>query len=559
MAKTTGEALKAVKDVLWTCIKHHTPCHGGKPTTLPSRVIDVGNSQDDIRVFEPKGAEGIYFTLSYCWGNKGEEAKTTRANIRRRLQKLPHNELSKTHQDAVYITRQMGVRYLWIDAICILQDDSTDWATESAKMGSIYHNSMHTLAAAESVDAEGGILLDRPSLVSDARGIGMTVTEQPSGIQTKIAALCCGSVVKHKKWSNCVSSQPHKVVPQDLEGLSLESRAWCFQERLLSNRIVHFTRDEFFWECQTVKYCECGEILYNSGHGPGVSTIRDDFQDMIATKDDKARIKSWMWIVSESSRRKITFQKDRLPCLSGIAKHLQNEGFGEYYAGFWKVGLLEQLLWTVEDFSSARRAKRPSAPSWSYASIEHSMFTFQFEDMEISAKEYLTTIEEVNCTPLTTDPTGAVAGGLLRLSGPMLSMRLCFIPSLINQPKWVVGLSRQMALQLKRSQSDQAIGSFKADFLVGYKREGLDDDQVNETEESTTTTTQQETTVRLLAICKSQQQLSNGQVNKLICLVLRENTGERNKWERIGVVVLDENDDWVSILEEMRIISIDIV
>jgi len=171
VAKTTGEALKAVKDVLWTCIKHHTPCHGGKPTTLPSRVIDVGNSQDDIRVFEPKGAEGIYFTLSYCWGNKGEEAKTTRANIRRRLQKLPHNELSKTHQDAVYITRQMGVRYLWIDAICILQDDSTDWATESAKMGSIYHNSMLTLAAAESVDAEGGILLDRPSLVSDARGI----------------------------------------------------------------------------------------------------------------------------------------------------------------------------------------------------------------------------------------------------------------------------------------------------------------------------------------------------------------------------------------------------
>jgi hypothetical protein len=204
---------------------------------------------------ETNRVPGSYITLSYCWNGKGAAEKTTKANLQARCKaRIPRLELSQTHLDAIEITKALGYRYLWIDAICIIQDDSEVWPRESANMGTIYRDSVLTVAAAQSPDAEGGILLDRPELLTKVYGMAITSTD-PDGSETGTHNVLCRSpVLDHKKWSNGFEQQAHKTKPAILTDLALEDRAWCLRERVLSTRIVHFARDEFFWDCNTVKF-----------------------------------------------------------------------------------------------------------------------------------------------------------------------------------------------------------------------------------------------------------------------------------------------------------------
>lgn len=177
---------------------------------------------------------------------------------------------SRTHLDAIEITKALGHQYLWIDAICIIQDDDEDWARESGNMGTIYRDAALTIAAAQSPDADGGILLDRPTLLTKV--YGMTITSRdPNSDQTRHSVLCHSPVLDHKKWSNGFGKQAHKIDPEILTDLALEDRAWCLQERVLSTRIVHFARDEFFWECEEEDLLSEGSAAGAFGHGEGAA------------------------------------------------------------------------------------------------------------------------------------------------------------------------------------------------------------------------------------------------------------------------------------------------
>lgn len=129
---------------------------------IPSRLIFLGNGDGDLHLYENEdGIRGpTYLALSYCWGSN-QGLVTTLENLEQMKQSIPFERLAKTCQDAVTITRRLNFKYLWIDSICIIQDDRGDWERESAAMGHIYVNAYLCIAATASRDSGSGIFKHR--------------------------------------------------------------------------------------------------------------------------------------------------------------------------------------------------------------------------------------------------------------------------------------------------------------------------------------------------------------------------------------------------------------
>lgn len=544
---------------------------------LPTRVIDVGTSNDKLKLVETNGSKGTYITLSYCWGETGDSASTNRSNIQERLKRLAASSLCRTHRDAIEITRSLGVKYLWVDAICIIQDDSNDWGKEIVQMADIYSSSVLTISAAQSKDAQGGILLDRPAETASFHMLTFATPTDDPDQPAERNILYRRPITNHKVWSNCVTQQAYEVTPYDLEYLPLENRAWCLQERILSRRIIHFAQHEFFWECQVSRRCECGEIGGIIGFDDA-PTIREDFTNAIKSSDIEKGSHFWMSIVMECTRRGIKYPKDRLPALWGIAQRLQQAGFGEYLAGIWRSGLPEQVLWSVNQFEDGRRAQAPYAPSWSWASIENSGFSFPL-DPSTRKRRLHSVLEDVRCAP-SADATGNFSGGYLRLRGPKLRFRLFWFPSHHSEYKMRgadLRLNIQMALQLRLPGREHFIGRFRPDFPLlnpkfdDWMAENLSvttvsiNDEKNERQSSDPGPSQsivpaEEIEVTTLAVL-SEGESSGESAHRLICLVLRpvDRSSPHGAFERIGVVCFESVDEWTEIFDLQNVHAIEIV
>lgn len=157
-------AARTISQWLHDCTENHG-CAGyhRSSTILPTRVLDLGsdpNPQDPIKLFETGGIEETYMTLSHCWG-PAQLITTTENTIKQRVAGILLEELPQTFKDAVSLTRNLGIQYLWIDSLCIKQLDKQDWETEARKMGSVYANSYLNIAATSSAEGRGGIFKER--------------------------------------------------------------------------------------------------------------------------------------------------------------------------------------------------------------------------------------------------------------------------------------------------------------------------------------------------------------------------------------------------------------
>lgn len=155
-----------IRIVKWVshCNNNHEGCQDlFRTPSLPHRIlhIDPNVCEDSIVLEEIEdGMTGRYVTLSHCWGMQ-RVITTTMNTLAERKAGIPLSDLPPTFQDAVQLTRRLGVKYLWIDSICILQDDISDWEKESALMGSIYSSSYLNIAATHSGDSRGGLFSRR--------------------------------------------------------------------------------------------------------------------------------------------------------------------------------------------------------------------------------------------------------------------------------------------------------------------------------------------------------------------------------------------------------------
>jgi hypothetical protein len=208
---------------------------------MPTRVIDVGDGETARLLLTDKDeiSQGAhYVALSHCWGKLAEkqthEWNTTTSNEEdRRAKGFLVQKLPLTFQDTIRVTRELGQRYLWIDSLCIIQDDREDWATESKKMEAVFQNAYYTIAATSAEDSTKGFL-NRPA----EKELQYTMVPESSHgkvyIYTLIKDDFDGDVIK---------------------GV-LNTRAWVLQERALSRRTIYFTKGQTYWECGGGVRCE---------------------------------------------------------------------------------------------------------------------------------------------------------------------------------------------------------------------------------------------------------------------------------------------------------------
>jgi hypothetical protein len=224
------------------CSQDHSECARIEDIDLPTRLLDLGsvNGTRDLKLAVTEDGKGQYAALSHTWGDR-KPPVTNLANFSDRLELLECDRMPQTFQDAICTVRALGFRYLWIDSLCIIQDDRGDWDRECPRMTSVYQNAALTIAGPEAQDVFAGFLHPR-SLQEPAVELAVTLNNGQSGT---LALFFSRTSSKYEP-------------PRYFEGEDvLASRAWVLQERLLSQRILYFGRRQMYFECNSSLAAEC--------------------------------------------------------------------------------------------------------------------------------------------------------------------------------------------------------------------------------------------------------------------------------------------------------------
>ncbi|PVH67844.1 HET-domain-containing protein [Cadophora sp. DSE1049] len=358
------------------CVQNHCSCSRSK---LPTRLIDVGAGENDVRLETSLKAVERYIALSHAWGTL-HLPRTTTTNLRQHCENIPWASLSRTFQDAISITRGLGIRYIWIDSLCIIQDSLSDWEAEAKDMKNVYENSYLTLAATSAAESSEGLLRPRYNLNENNNPEYVCEYEIKRSDRLSQHSIYARQAIKysHKFLLSLEYKGGHK------ELAPLLYRAWVLQERILSPRTLHFSFDEMVWECKTGIDCECGFAASPSGRTVSVSPLglhifKELFNNSQASNlqiPDKTRkadyekelFSAWYRLVEYYMALSLTFPADRLPALRGMTRSLEEKLGWTFLEGVWVEDVVPGLLWSRNWLRSFRRNQ--TAPSWSWASIE---------------------------------------------------------------------------------------------------------------------------------------------------------------------------------------------
>ncbi|KAI0902728.1 heterokaryon incompatibility protein-domain-containing protein [Ustulina deusta] len=375
---------------------------------VPDRLVDLGPRSNDLNALLLEDTSKIkepYVALSHCWGGT-IPYRTLQSNKAEMCRRIDFAQLSRNFQDAFTVARWLSYRYIWIDSFCIVQDDQDDWLRQAAKMADVYAGAQLTISAARSSSFSEGFLTDRNT------DIELPLSERlPMG--TALYARDCGALEASHQGIN---RQPSHHTP-------LFQRAWAFQERLLSQRVLHFLKTEVVFECEKSLWCECGE--YN--------TYPDSKYDK-----EVYRSSTWEDLIKQYTSRSLTYAEDVLPAVSAVARDHGSKG--GYIAGLLADSLDSNLLWRVKAQMDLHGGlvpmptptTRPSiyvAPSFSWASIKG-----QLEWVEPLAgyntvcklEGFATTLQNKD------DPFGRVLDGYISLRGPTVEVKLRSAPKMIR-------------------------------------------------------------------------------------------------------------------------------
>ena len=371
-----------VRDWLTACTKH-TFCRSQVARPLPKRLISV-HSDAKVILTEHDGELGHYLALSHCWGSVDDAFSTTRDNFAERTTiGIEEDQLPINFQHAIAFTRRLRYDYIWIDSLCIIQHEQDDWVSEASKMAQYYNNASLTLTVADALTCHVGFLHFRKQRTSPP-------------ISAKGDELYC----------------LREVLPDDYE-LNLMSpiskRAWTLQERLISPRIIYFTRNQLLWHCRE---CQWAEGYVNNSfrshdefklgcQKAGTYIDREEHDTYWRSRSSDPNYQPhfdlnfaaeiWYSCISEYTTRFLSHSSDKLAAISGLAQKYANPEMGRYLAGLWEHDLFRGMAWTrvkpgertEERYMSyfaikakrtiAARAFKPPAlyraPSWSWASV----------------------------------------------------------------------------------------------------------------------------------------------------------------------------------------------
>ncbi|KAK3392950.1 heterokaryon incompatibility protein-domain-containing protein [Podospora didyma] len=388
---------------------------------MPTRVLEIVSGSTKIYLREPqehKLTDPRYVALSHCWGQDGTPFTTTHSTLASRKEGIEIAALPQTFRDSLVLSASLGLQYIWIDSLCIIQDDIGDWEAQSAQMASIYRNAYLVLGAANGSSDTMGFLDPREiqELVRlPWRNYGLALQLLPA---------------EGRRWTDSAGPDPLAREPTN-------ARAWCLQERQLPMRALYYGTRQMFWECERMRASEDGDAAAQEGSHLERLCATGNIAGSVFSRPQRSPYEEkrganwvdWYAMIENYTSRSITKHTDRLPALSGLAQAVTAATRDVYIAGMWKAGLLEGLLWCRTQLGQILCTTADYvAPSWSWASVigpvqfpvygwymNRAQWKAKMSDFEALA-EYVSHLTEQKDL----DEFGQLKGGYLTLKAPLV-------------------------------------------------------------------------------------------------------------------------------------------
>ncbi|KAH7069955.1 heterokaryon incompatibility protein-domain-containing protein [Paraphoma chrysanthemicola] len=383
-----------IREWLEHCDRSHTECGApafeSKATLLPSHLIVVHAATDSTNLVHLESTEGVtesvqYSALSYCWGD-GQKHVTTMHSYATYLDRIEVCTLPKSIQDAIHVTRKLGLRYLWVDALCIVQDAGEGKHHELGRMQYIYNNAYVVIIASIAASCDDGFL--------EARDFKRPPLRVPFG---------------------SASGHVYLQTPLTLFGIyepenPIDTRAWTFQEQFLSRRVLYFGRYQLTWWCGTLSGRDGGSLADGSSESGSSFSCRTR---RLPKPSD------WVSVAHTYSRRALSYPCDKLLALSSVAEYFSAHTGHRYVAGLWLEQMPYQLCWRSSSSSSPGQIWR--APSWTWMSVDGSIWYPGLDTMRFDPPHLAPEILSCQTTPLYDNvPFGQVTTGYLDIRGRVL-------------------------------------------------------------------------------------------------------------------------------------------
>ncbi|QPC77884.1 hypothetical protein HYE68_008636 [Fusarium pseudograminearum] len=376
--------INAAKKRLYECrsldkpIEGHEECRHSRDTVLPTRVLQVGVNEGAACPIQlhinDRDRCGSYLALSYCWGIPSNSAanrnlvQLVKANQKKLKEEIRMEDLEQTIQDAVYITRQLGFNYLWVDRFCILQDDDEDKKREFSRMAITYKNAVVTLVAGTAKAASEGFLNIDPSRTKPflpSRKFNISTDDGGKGVVY-------------------IPDKPYQPVHP------IDTRGWTLQEFMLSSRMLIFSDHQLLWQCkrtdlQSVTGDDDG-LEYQQGLESLPWAAFEDTAGPSFGAHDADKLYLWKTILRQYTERDLTDSGDRLPAITGIIAELQNVWKDTAIYGHWVEWFVQLLAWQKPEDDRTKERYLSRAPSWSWVSVNgkiHYDETIEKEDAKM--------------------------------------------------------------------------------------------------------------------------------------------------------------------------------
>ena len=404
--------LVQLKSWLRDCLETHDRCPKPRSCNMPERLVEILNEDQLALSCNVQGCQ--YAALSYCWGGP-QTFSTTNPNVIEMQKGFPISRLPKTLQEAIMVARKLGFRYIWIDSLCILQDSPTDKELEIPKMPSYYKNASITICAGGS-DCHQGFLGPRDRC-----------DRHPDNPWQK-------DLLQMPYLSKAGETRPmlfRQNTPYCLSWEPISKRAWTFQERLLSSRMVIFG-SRTIWQCnerfvsdggiedwdadpRTVNHRRIHKSINSASPcGAEQSHIETMMPSLMTTYN------TWYQAIREYSRREMSLPEDKLPAISGLALKLSETLQDQYIAGLWLRDISRGLMWSTWPFLQTKRPAVWRAPSWSWASIDNAV-SYRFLNYIPADAQDVAEVVECTATPAVPHSLyGRVTNTTLRIRAPLL-------------------------------------------------------------------------------------------------------------------------------------------
>ncbi|KAH8590957.1 heterokaryon incompatibility protein-domain-containing protein [Bisporella sp. PMI_857] len=401
------------------CLASHGRCSPMPHENIrsPTRVIDVGSSDGSRDPFLYTSNRDVtkWVTLSHCWGNV-QPLKTTIDNIASHQAGMPLGNLPRLFQDAIRVVRALGLQYLWIDSICIIQDSKEDWESEVSRMGDIYKHCLFMISAEFCHDHTETIFNQR----NTKRYVVQGCQSVSRGFQDTFVAYC-GSI------------------HEEAEHGILSSRAWALQEQILSPRTLKWAHEQLFWECRCTAVSEECARPSSLSDVYRLSLTRTGYMKRICLSNESFRLSGfqtplslWYAMVWEFSSRSISYTADALPAVSGIAREVARHTGFRYRAGLWLEDFHSGLLWWAK---KAGCSFSDAGPTWSWASIRYGSLASSMDFITIYGdcqivRMNLSKVISIDITHASNDEFSRITMGRLHMDGPCRPVKSIRIDSI---------------------------------------------------------------------------------------------------------------------------------